>query len=273
MNIIKEPQCICLEHGNSELLFVAEEYEVRQCNLCGQVLVAGIDLDGVQAEYDESNYFIQRNSYLERWEELCGHFQNIIDKIKKFKTDGVFLDVGCSVGVLLDVANKSGFEVKGVEVSQWASKFARQKGFDVVTGDLLSAGYPDRSFDVVVLNHVLEHIFEPIAILNEVERIMKDDGLLVIGVPNFGCYLAQVQKAKWFSLMPDQHIWQFTHKTLINLLSSCRFYEVFFESKDNHKIKFSPFNMWHRAINIYAVITNNSESMLLFANKKKIREK
>lgn len=255
------------------MLFAAGEHEVLQCNRCGQVFISGIDLNVVLAEYDESHYFLELNSYVERWEELSGHFQKIVNKIRRYKAGGDFLDVGCSVGVFLDVAKKNGFNVKGVEVSGWASKFAREKGFDVVTGGLSDAGYPSQSFDVVIFNHVLEHIPDPMTILKEARRILRDDGLLAIGVPNFGCFLAQRQKAKWISLMPDQHIWQFTRETLIHLIEGCGFEEVYFESRDNHKLKLSPFNVWNRVINLFGVINNNSEAMLVFANKGKPGEK
>lgn len=269
VSINSEPQCICSCQGNSHKLFDAGSHEVRQCNNCSQVFVTGVDLQTVQADYDESHYFLERNSYLERWEELSGHFQKIINTVKKIKSKGTLLDVGCSVGILLDVAQKNGFEVKGVEISRWASEFARERGLDVVTGGLIEAGYPERNFDIIVLNHVVEHLSSPGAILQEAKRILKDDGLLVVGVPNFGSYMAQIRKGKWVSLMPDHHIWQFTHATLTNLLTACGFCEVYFEAKDNHGTGFSPYGLLVKLINCFAVITNNSEAMLAIANKNR----
>jgi len=225
-------------------------------------------LDAINFEYDENSYFTERNNYLEKWEELSAHFNNILEKIKKYKPNGTFLDVGCSVGILLDVAGHNGFEVKGVEFSRWASEFARQQGFDVVTGGLIEAAYPEKSFDVVVMNHVLEHIPEPLEVIVEIRRILKDDGLLVIGVPNFGSHMAQLMKGKWFSLMPDQHIWQFTRESLVKLLRMAGFNEVYFEARDNHAIVgWRPVKIVQRLVNRFALLTNNAEAMLIFARK------
>lgn len=258
--------CLCGEL-NSTVLFVVDKYTVQKCLVCGQAYVSGISLSN-SSEYDESNYFIERNKYLEKWEELSAHFQTILDKIKKYKSNGTLLDVGCSVGILLDVARQSGFVVKGVEFSRWASEFARQKGFDTVTGGLTEAAYPEKNFDVIVMNHVLEHIPEPLKVMAEIRRILKDDGLLVMGVPNFGSYMARLMKEKWFSLMPDQHIWQFTHESLGNLLKRTGFEEVYFEARDNHKIiGWRPIKILQRLVNCVAIKVNNAEAMMVFARK------
>jgi 2-polyprenyl-3-methyl-5-hydroxy-6-metoxy-1,4-benzoquinol methylase len=258
--------CLCAK-STGEILFRVDKYAVHLCT-CGQAYIKGVNLDAISTEYDESNYFTERNNYLEKWEELSVHFNSVLDKIKTYKSQGTFLDIGCSVGVLLDAARQNGFEVKGVEFSTWASEFARQKGFDVITGGLAEAAYPEKSFDVVVMNHVLEHIPDPLQAMVEIKRILKDDGLLVIGVPNFGSYMAHLMKGKWFSLMPDQHIWQFTHDSLDKLLQKAGFSEVYFEAKDNHTIVgWRPIKVLQRLVNIFALLTNNAEAMLIFARK------
>jgi 2-polyprenyl-3-methyl-5-hydroxy-6-metoxy-1,4-benzoquinol methylase len=261
-------KCLCSEVDNYCELFSIENKTIRQCNRCGQVSVGGIDQLNVEAEYDDSAYFIERNCYQEKDAALAKQFQSILDKVTYYKTGGNFLDVGCSLGAFLDIARQSGFDVKGVEISKWASDFAKLKGFDVVTGGLAEAKYRDKYFDVIVVNHVLEHIPEPGKILGEIKRILKNDGLLVIGVPNFGSYMAHLMKGKWFSLMPDQHIWQFTHESLGNLLKKSGFTEVYFEARDNHKIVgWRPVKVLQRLVNRVAIMANNAEAMLVFARK------
>ena len=262
-------QCICNETKNS-VLFATKSYSICRCISCGQVYVTGIDLNVIKETYNEKQYFSERNAYISRWDEFSRLFRKIIDKIIKFKPQGRLLDVGCSVGILLDVAHKNGFDVKGVEVSTWASEFAREKGFDVLTGGLLDAAYPEKSFDVVVLNHVLEHLQKPVEILLETKRILKDDGLLVIGVPNFGSYMAAIKKEEWASLQPDQHVWQFTHESLLRVLMKSGFSEVYFEAKENHRLNWMrPDSILFFVVNIIALLRNNAEAMLLFARKSR----
>jgi 2-polyprenyl-3-methyl-5-hydroxy-6-metoxy-1,4-benzoquinol methylase len=261
-------KCICSETDSYHVLFSADNKAVCQCNMCGQAYVKGIEHNIVQAEYDESTYFTERNCYLGRREELAGQFQAILNKAKSYVSGGTFLDIGCSVGIFLDVARQNGFSAKGVEVSTWASEFARQKGHDVVTGGLADANYDENCFDIVVMNHVLEHVPAPVEILEEVKRILKDDGLFIVGVPNFGSYMSKLMKEKWFSLMPDQHIWQFTHESLKNLLDKTGFEEVCFEARDNHKIVgWRPVKVLQRLVNCVAMMANNAEAMMIFARK------
>lgn len=261
-------RCLCNEFESYKILFSVNGKTICRCKTCGQVYVRGIDSNIVEIEYDESSYFTERNCYLEKQKELSAHFQKILDKVLLYKSNGTFLDIGCSVGLFLDAARQKGFAVKGVEVSKWASEFARQQGFDVFTGDLLDSGYPDKCFDVVVMNHVLEHIPEPTRTLEEVRRILTDDGLFIIGVPNFDSYMARLMEREWFSLMPDQHIWQFTHKSLGNLLKRTGFSEVYFEAKDNHKIcGWRPIKVLKKLVNFIAIMANNAEAMLVFARK------
>ena len=268
MKAISAYPCLCSETSNV-VLFEVGTQSVCRCAACNQVYVTGINVGTVQADYDK-DYFAERNAYINRWEEFSRLFQKIIDKIIKFKPQGRLLDVGCSVGIFLDVARKNGFDVKGVEVSTWASEFARQKGFDVITGGLLDATYPEKSFDVIILNHVLEHLPKPVEILLEAKRILKDDGLLVIGVPNFGSYMAAIKKGKWASLQPDQHIWQFTHESLLHLLMKSGFSELYFEAKENHHLNWlRPESIIFFIVNTFALLRNNAEAMLVFAKKKK----
>ena len=262
-------RCICLDRNCKEI-FAAESYSVCRCVNCGQVYVKGIDLNAIEKKYNEKDYFAERNNYIDRWEEFSRLFQRIVEKIVIFKPHGRLLDVGCSVGIFLDVARKNGFDVKGVEVSTWASEFARQKGLDVLTGGLSDAAYPEKSFDVVVLNHVLEHIPDPVAVLLEARRILRDDGLLVIGVPNFGSYMAAIKKEKWASLTPDQHIWQFTHDSLLRVLMRSGFSEAYFEARENHRLNWlRPESILFYIINMFALLRNNGEAMLLFARKSR----
>lgn len=260
-------RCICGETDKTAL-FDAGRYAVCRCTTCGQVFVSGIDLDATKEAYNEKRYFAERNDYINRWQEFSRHFQKIIERIKVFKPHGSLLDVGCSVGILLEVARKNGFDVQGVEVSTWASAFARQKGFDVATGGLRAAAYPQREFDVIVLNHVLEHIPDPVEILLEARRILKDDGLLVIGVPNFGSWMAAIKKGKWASLQPDQHIWQFTRESLARVLAKSGYSELWFEARENHRVCWlRPLSPLVFLINGLAVLRNNAEAMLVLARK------
>jgi 2-polyprenyl-3-methyl-5-hydroxy-6-metoxy-1,4-benzoquinol methylase len=197
-------------------------------------------------------------------------FEHLVGKITSFKRNGILLDVGAGVGTLMHVAKKHGFETYGVEISEWASAYARDKrGLNMITGALENAAYPDAHFDVIVINHVLEHVADPIKLLSKVRRILKDDGVLVVGVPNIGSIMARIMRERWLSLRPEEHIWHFSANTLRRLIDKAEFHEIYFEARDNYSVQgWRPKKIAQRIINRVSVIMNRSEAMLLIASKK-----
>lgn len=237
-----------------------------KCSGCGLIYTG--DFIPAQAAYQE-DYFSGKNRYIDRWDEFCSMFDALMSKVQDFKRGGKLLDVGAGVGALLTAAGKRGFEVKGVEISPWASAFAREeKGLDVFTGTLAAARFEPETFDVAVLNHVLEHAEAPLELLEGLRRVLKKDGLLVVGVPNIGSIMAAAQGSGWTSLKPEEHIWHFTPETLMSLLARAGFETVFFEAKENHRaVSWGPRSLFRRMVNFVSAATGRSEAMIVFARK------
>lgn len=260
---------LCGSARNVALLTVGSDRLVK-CGDCGLIYTDSFE-EGVTS-YAGDYYFASKNQYVNRWDEFCAKFELLLDKIIRFKRGGHILDVGAGVGTLLSVAARRGFIVQGVEVSEWASAFAREeKGLDVLTGTLEDARLETEAFDVVVINHVLEHVVNPQALLAEVRRILKNDGLLVIGVPNISSIMAVLRGGKWQYLRPKEHIWHFTPGTLKRLATEAGFAELYFEAREKHAVTgWGPKALLIRIINGVAALTDRSEAMLLYATKKAI---
>lgn len=153
-----------------------------------------------------------------------------LELLDKHVSMGRMLDVGCSIGVLLDVARKRGWETYGVEPSVWASEFARKRlMLDVFTGTLHDAKLPPNYFDLVILSDVLEHLPDPVAVLREVWEVIKPDGLLWINTPNIGSALARLLGSRWYCVTLP-HIHYFSSSTLNVLLREVGFEPVYTRS-------------------------------------------
>jgi len=139
------------------------------------------------------------------------------------KRPGRALDLGCGNGDFLATLKRRGWEVYGTEFSSAACELARAKGVRVHQGDLVSANFPAQSFDVITLWHVFEHLPDPLAELAEVRRILRDDGLLVIEVPNSGCLTLRLSKQGWYPLDVPRHLQHYTPATLQRLLREAGF--------------------------------------------------
>jgi len=96
------------------------------------------------------------------------------------------LDVGCGVGVISQQLESKGFEVTGVDFSKVGVDKCLEKGLNAIVSDVDQDGlkFPDKSFDVVWAGDVIEHVFDPIFLFQEMSRVLKDDGLLLATVPN-----------------------------------------------------------------------------------------
>jgi len=125
------------------------------------------------------------------------------------------LDVGCGVGLFLHLAHQAGMEVRGIELSGSAVNYARTNyGLDIHHGTLEDAEIAPGSCDIVVMWHVLEHLPDPVAGLNQVASILAPGGLLLAAVPNFGSYEARLFGRRWYSLDAPRHLFHFTPNTL-----------------------------------------------------------
>ncbi len=132
------------------------------------------------------------------------------------------LDVGCHIGVFLEIAAARGWDAWGVEPSRWAAEQARHRGFNVKTGTLAQAGFADHSFDVVTLWDVIEHLSDPRGELERVNRVLKPGGLVCIHTMDIESPFARLMGRRWPWLM-EMHLYYFSRATLSALLAKTGF--------------------------------------------------
>jgi len=128
---------------------------------------------------------------------------------------GQLLDVGCGGGHFLARMRSLGWRVRGVEPDAEAVRFA-QGGFDlnVFQGTLVDAHFPANEFDAITMNHVIEHVDDPIGLLQECRRVLKASGRLVVVTPNANS-LGRTQFGKaWRGWEPPRHLFLFAPNTL-----------------------------------------------------------
>ncbi|MFO7883063.1 MAG: class I SAM-dependent methyltransferase [Kosmotogaceae bacterium] len=106
--------------------------------------------------------------------------------IKKYiPIKGRFLDIGCGGGAVLYFAQKDGWDVKGLEISDGFAKFVSQKlGITVVTIDFLEYDGDKEMYDVISLRHVLEHLPDSILAMNKISSMLKKGGYGHFEFPN-----------------------------------------------------------------------------------------
>ncbi len=171
----------------------------------------------------------------------------ILEQISKYKKRGRLLDVGCGPGFFLDEAKRLGWEVTGVDLSGWAKDYCKEHfGIDVLQGVLTELGLPNRSFDVIVLNDVIEHLADPKATLKEIRQILKNDGVIYVSTPDIDSALSQLLGARWWGIN-KYHLFYFSKKTL----------EQFFREVGFKAVRYSAYprvfsmNYWAKRLKSY----------------------
>lgn len=131
-------------------------------------------------------------------------------RVLRWREGGRLLDIGCAKGEFLSVAQRH-FEVQGVEVSLTALERARATlGARVFAGDVLEARFPGETFDVITLFSTVEHLAEPVAVLRECRRLLRDGGILVVKTPNFSSLNRRFLRGGWSGYKLPEHRFFFT---------------------------------------------------------------
>jgi D-sedoheptulose 7-phosphate isomerase len=163
----------------------------------------------------------KKRSLIEEKEKKIEDCKEEIDFINSLPP-GRILDVGCGFGYFLSAVSDD-WEKHGVEISDYAAKVAKQYG-KIFIGTLEDANYPDEFFHAVVMYHVIEHLENPEAIVQEVYRVLKKGGALVVGTPDFDSGCARRFRKNYRLLYPgESHISLFTTHSLRRLLQDFGF--------------------------------------------------
>ena len=126
------------------------------------------------------------------------------------------LDVGCGSGSHLKSLVNLGCEaVEGVDPDPQAVDLAVRRGLRVQCGTVRSQNYPDSTFDVITMSHVIEHLHDPVDVLKECYRILRPGGKLLVTTPNMDSWGHRMFRGAWLHLDPPRHLFLFNHKNLL----------------------------------------------------------
>ncbi len=207
-----------------------------RCKTCGLVFANpmsdSMELEEYYVKYYEKDHYesIDYKNLIKNHFTRISHLRSTeIMKEARFLKDlrkgDVFLDVGCGLGLGLAYANQFNCKLFATEFDAGALEFVKSY-FPVKTflGDLIDANYPDSFFDFIHISHVIEHVLDPKAYLEEMKRIVKPGGIIAIGTPNISSNLYKFHRLlRLLQLqVPDvidglEHTFIFTEKLLARL--------------------------------------------------------
>lgn len=140
------------------------------------------------------------------------------------------LDIGCSNGVFLDLFKERDWETWGVEPSGTAN-IANTRGHRVINKVFEKTKLPKKYFDLVIMNHTLEHMDNPLTVIKKVHSLLKKGGILFVDVPNAGGLSSMILGKHWPYRLPNEHKHQFTKQSLSKIFDKAGFRVIFFKSR------------------------------------------
>jgi len=206
-----------LTAGDYRLHTTDEEFNLVQCRQCGLIYVNPRPIREEMDKFYPKEYYNEQNQISKLVVKLVHYMK--IQNTMSFKKKGRILDVGCGDGGFILHFKKRGWEVYGIDTSEAACKLAIEKlGRNIFNCKLKDCHFPDSYFDVVTLNHVLEHMSDPNGELREIHRILKDGGILLLSTPNIDCLQFKITRERWFGLDLPRHLYHYSHKTIVSIL-------------------------------------------------------
>lgn len=163
--------------------------------------------------------------YEESRDQRALQMQRILDIITKFKESGTLLDIGAATGIFVELALAQGFAAKGIEPSNAFYTIANQRNLPVYHG-IFPHPAIDEDFDIITLIDVLEHVEDPVTMLENISKTLKKNGIGLVITPDVSSVAARIMGWKWWHYR-IAHINYFNQKTLQTTLDKAGLIPIF----------------------------------------------
>lgn len=203
-----------------------EDFHICECLNCGLSYTMPRPNKKKIGEYYKSE------EYYSHQENKKGFIPRLYESVKKVNLKhkynlatqglnvGKMLDIGCGVGDFLHTAEEHGWTCTGVEPSEDAKAIAKTKTKANIINSEDMEKIPDATFDLITMWHVLEHVDDLKWQIEQLHRLTKTKGRIVIAVPNYKSYDAQYYKELWAAYDVPRHLSHFNKNVLTKIFKS-----------------------------------------------------
>lgn len=227
---------ICQRDGSEPIgvvmdrLVSQESFALDRCPHCGFIRTANAPRGAALGRYYKSKEYISHSDthktlfdrlyhYARRWMLMLKRrwVLKYLPSQEKREERMNLLDIGCGTGYFAHYMQQHGCRVTTIEQDADARSLAFEKqGLSPYTA-LLNAPLEEKSFDLITLWHVLEHIDTLEEHFNTITRLIKPNGLLVLALPNPTSWDARVYKMDWAAWDVPRHLWHFSPDNIVSL--------------------------------------------------------
>ncbi|MBI5839375.1 MAG: class I SAM-dependent methyltransferase [Chloroflexi bacterium] len=217
---------ICGPSASASVRYDFDPYKVVACSSCGlNYLSPRLTESAILKLYKDEAYYNSNISgqgydeYLDighNWEKT---FTRRLKQIAPYKSSGRALDIGCGPGYFLTAAQKLGYDVYGLDPSDYiVSQAGKTWGDRIQLGTIETADYEPESFDLVVAFDTFEHIYDPKLFVKSIHRLLKPGGVLAITTPDPTSTLSKISGKNWVSFKLPEHVFYWSPATIRRVL-------------------------------------------------------
>jgi 2-polyprenyl-3-methyl-5-hydroxy-6-metoxy-1,4-benzoquinol methylase len=195
-------------------------FEIYTCTDCGFLFT------NPRPNIDEISSYYQSEDYISHTDTNKGLINKIYHRVRKITlaqklklinrltvSKGTLLDIGCGTGYFLQTAKTNGWKVIGTEPDPKARQQAKQKTNADIYTDFLDDEVQIKA-DIITMWHVLEHVHLLDDTMLKIQKSLKNEGALVIAVPNHLSHDAQHYQNFWAAYDVPRHLYHFNPKTI-----------------------------------------------------------
>lgn len=201
-----------------------EKFELRK-NSEYEILITNPIPKKIDKYYDFDEYISHtdsKKSIIDKVYQLVRNYtlKRKLTLVNSLVTDSKkILDIGCGTGDFLSICKNNSWTTIGVEPNKKARNISQTKNL-VIKEKIDDIIQLNEKFDVITLWHVLEHVPNLTEYIQQLQNLLKDDGTLLIAVPNFKSYDAEYYKVHWAAYDVPRHIWHFSKISIQKIFAS-----------------------------------------------------
>lgn len=250
-----EPFLQCKDYTVSQ-----ESFNIVSCKSCGFKFTNPRPEDSVIGNYYKAESYVSHTNTKKGLINKLYHavrsytLKKKVSMINSYVSRGTILDYGCGTGMFLKACKDNGWGSFGMEPDDSARKIATEQGLNVFSDKGRIQTYiTDKKFSAITLWHVLEHVTDMPETLSFFKSKLKEDGVLIIAVPNHVSYDAQYYKEHWAAYDVPRHIHHFDVNSMSALLKNYGFklvetkgmkFDSFYVSMLSEKYKTGSMNLF-----------------------------